>query len=210
MLKSKFTKILLFIFLIWLAVTIYFYFQHQVTIQRHVLDNKVELENATVVVKEILLKDVKRKGIDFESWRFTFAAKLPISWYMPFVQICSFYSQPYEELPYDIIELRGKVILNEEIGEEESLWDYYDIKIVDEIGVHYGSGSTVAYEGSNIYYFAVRGNYYNRNLSNVDIIIKEKSSEGGKTIPVKLNWQAEKYNFFNRPPLNLQPSALGD
>lgn len=210
MFRSRFAKILLFIFLVWLAVTIYFYFQHQVTIKRHVLDNKVELENANVVVNEILIKDVKNKAMDFEDWRYTFGAKLPVAWHMPFVQICSFYSQPYEELPYDIIELRGKVILNEEIGEEESLWDYYDIKIVDEVGVHYSSGRSVAYEGSNIYYFAVRGNYYNRNLSNVDIIIKEKSSEYMETIPVKLNWQALKYNYFNRPPLNLQPSALRD
>lgn len=212
MFKSKFSKALLFIVLIWLAVTVYFYFQHQVTIQTQVLDKKEELENADVVVKELLLMDVENKNFDFDNWRYSWAEKLPPSMVTPFLKICHFYSKPYQEIPYDAskIELRGMVVLNEEIEQGESLWDYYEIEIMDEEGVRYGSGYKLIYEGGKIYYFAVNGNCYNRDLAKVDIVITDKSSGNIKTLPVEINWQAEKYNYFNRPPLNLEPHRLHD
>lgn len=214
LLKSKFTKILFFIILIWLVVTIYFYYQHQITLQRHVVDKTVELENASVVLKEILLSDVERKHIDFDDWRYNLGPILPASLYVPFMKICSFYSQPYQELNFNArnIELRGKLLFNEEISIEESsvLWENYDINLVDEDGVHYGSGYTTIYQGENIIYFAVSGDYYKKELTKVDIIINEKSSGSSQIIPVNLNWQPEKYNYFKRPPLNLQPQRLND
>ena len=46
------------------------------------------------------------------------------------------------------LEPEGNGSLNEEIEQGESLWDYYEIEIMDEEGVWYGSGYKLIYEGA--------------------------------------------------------------
>ncbi|HZK44170.1 MAG TPA: hypothetical protein VFC73_07750 [Syntrophomonadaceae bacterium] len=208
MLRSKLVKTLLFIFVIWLVVTIYFYTQHQMTLQRHLIDETIALENATVVINDAILWDVERKNIDFvDDWRYDFASILPALLQFPFLKLCSFYNKPYQEIKYGFskIEFRGKILLkNKIVGEEhQELWDNYDFGIVDEAGVNYCCSYSSTYEGGNILYIAMKGDFFKPDLTEINIIINDKLSDHSELIPVRFNWQSEKYNFFKKPPFKL-------
>lgn len=208
LLKRKGIRVLLILFSLWLIITLYYYSCHVINIDRHIIDEKIEWNDAIIEFEELVLCDVKGKNlINNKRWETIcdIASKLPAFLQRPFLEICCFYSDPYEKVEYyknnefASVEMRGRIITK---NKDENIDDIGDsIVLRDHTGRGCSSGCGVRRSSSsNISYFHLKGDIFNRDTKEVFAGVKDENGKALLSVPIKLNWQRETYNFFQRMP----------
>mgnify|MGYP001187836502 FL=1 len=210
MLRKKWIHILLILFCLWLITSAYYYNQHRITIKRCAINEKVTLNGVVIQLDEIVFTDKERNYGHYNIRLYQTIGKLPLAAQTAFVKVKSFYSKPYKKIEYNddnqfgIIELRGTSITDKELD-----LDYLDrISMLNETGAnYYEKGKGIEKNKSNHYFFYICSNHFNINDKELVITIKDENDDIIKSIPIKLDWQNETYNYFNRPP-NTRPTSI--
>lgn len=203
MFRKKWTGILMILLCIWLITSVYYYTQHRITINRCALDKEVTVDGIVVQLNEIVFTDLERNHTLFRNERYyKTLAKLPVFAQQAYFKVYSFYRKPYKKLEHNfdnqlgIIELRGTLVSNRPID----LVFLDRISLVNKTGVEFSGHRGIENNSESTYNFCIGGSYFNKNDKTAYFIIKDENDAIIKSIPIKLNWQSETYNYFNRPP----------
>ncbi|SMB86106.1 hypothetical protein SAMN00017405_1118 [Desulfonispora thiosulfatigenes DSM 11270] len=203
--KKVWLKVFLVVIVIWLVITIYFYNQHKISIKRCVVDTKVNYEGNIIKFDELVLTDRKPNYIEFDGWHFKVGTRLPRFLQKPFLATSYFYRKPYRELQYNedkkygIIELRGTLI-RENLDEKyfDSIRDKIDL--IDDQGVSLPLHRDGMEFNESTFFFYKQNSFFDKSIEQITIGIKDNNDNIVTTIPIKLKWQIENYNYFNRMP----------
>jgi len=127
---KRVSRIMVFLFLFWLLVSVVFYSQHQRFVWSTEIPGWKNLQHQGVQIKKVFFYNWEKKELSFEEIKKknlviqAVAQKLPKKWRLSFFQTASkimqFYSFPYKELDGWRVELVG-VAKENIIGEEAIL-----------------------------------------------------------------------------------------
>lgn len=152
MFKSKWIRIPAKIILIWLVITVYFYFQHPMAYRYQGLNANIPIGNA-----QLLIQEIKVNNLDEEKqmswlrdeempWQYQLPQKMhemdvpiPRSWYIPIWKVISFYSWPPLAKDSWALQIDGTFIYPEDVGFDEHSLDRFDIYTYP--GISKGRGS---------------------------------------------------------------------
>lgn len=220
MLKKRWPKALLLIFLAWFMISIYFYFQHRVAVT--IIDIpgwEIDVNNnKTVQIKQIRIYDWERKdgilGIN-DKLRSVFQLgntipndKLKGKYFDIVGKIIYFYSDPYKKLDgIKRIDVSGVLISSEHFNSKYSNENWPEIQIsVNQMPVYVGSSSTERSGNSNITLFTEKGYIQNTDQEIESIELKynakpdiENSDLQIKSVKVSKE-DKRNYSFLNHAP----------
>lgn len=208
LLKRKGIRVLLILFSLWLIITLYYYSCHVINIDRHIIDEKIEWNDAIIEFEELVLCDAKNKDrMNDGRWETTWniASKLPTFLQRPFLEICYFYYNPYLENEYyddkfAYVEMRGRIITKNKDGNKiNNIFD--SIFLRDNTGRGYSKKRELCQsDSSNISYFYIGGDIFSRDFKEVYVGVKDETGKALFSVPIKPDWQRETYNFFKKKP----------
>lgn len=202
MLKKALVKVILAFLLIWLVISVYFYYQHNVIVWHYPVNQQIELKDAKVDISEISVQNYRRN----ETYRyinenlFRVIQKLPHQIQGGIARVCYFYSKPYIiSEKFGVMSVKG-FILNDFPTEENNI----RVVVVDDIGVHYSSSSGWIRESENpIVKFETEGDYYplEKLGSPLKILVRDNRDKD-HPIEITLNptFTRQSYGFFDRKP----------
>jgi len=203
MFRKKWTRILMILLCIWLITSVYYYTQHRITINRCDLDREVTVDGTVIQLNEIVFTDLERNSTLFRNERYyKTLAKLPVFVQQAYFKVYTFYSKPYKKLEHNydnqfgIIELRGTLSTDKSLD-----LDFLErISLINKAGAEFSGHRGIENDSESTYNFYIGGNYFEKNDKTAYFIIKDENDAIIKSIPLKLDWQSETYNYFNRPP----------
>lgn len=96
--KKKISIVLGVILLLFLAVTVYFYVQHQYSVEIIRIDTYLELEDFDLYITDVKRYDVEKtfKTYDNTMMRWVFESRMPTAMKMLTLKFVNFYRNPYE------------------------------------------------------------------------------------------------------------------
>jgi hypothetical protein len=210
MFRKKWTRILMILLCLWLITSIYYYTQHIVTINRCVLDREVATDTMVIHLNEIVLTDLEKNRTSILDNNFyKTLGKLPDFVWQSYFNLARFYSKPYKELEHNfdnqfgIIELRGTVSTDQPLDLE--LLDR--VSLINKAGAEFSGRRGIENDTESKYNFYIGGKYFDKNDKTAYFIIKDENDAVIESIPIKLDWQSETYNYFKRPPRDT-PTAI--
>jgi len=213
--KKRLGKLLFVVITVWIVISIYFYFQHNVTVKVMEVPGW-SLNNQKyqgLLVKEIRVYDWKPRRTEYwDRWFpvLSLGNKLPPTIRMKYFRIAgsilTFYTDPYQKLEEGVqrIEVIGLFLKRQpgELGPNDhpKVRVYSDGKLVAGIS----SGFGMQYSGnSNYYIFDVHDDMVNRPIKNSMEITWQW--DDGPLVSESLTgtrFNTETYSFFKRPDLN--------
>lgn len=139
-LTSRWVRIPVKILLIWLVITLYFYFQHPVIYRFKDLNAVIPVGEMTLVIEEINLHNLdeqeRNKWIwsrENVPWQYQILFRIDPKWQIPASKILSFYSRPPLTADYGTLQVSGTVIFPEEMrnGTDEhiSIHDVFSLNV---------------------------------------------------------------------------------
>jgi len=195
------------IFIVWFIVTVFFYCQHYRVEKVYSVNEEVVFDNFIVQIKDLTIVNympIKERVTEYSErrWYLKFARKLPSSFQIPFVNICYFYSRPYEfNNQFGNIRAEG-LILDKTIflgNDLSNIWDAVDIDIYDENERYYGRGRHLRHhDQSNYYLFGVKGENASLKSNSFNLLIRDKSGKQVRTYAVRPEWTLKTYTYFNK------------
>ncbi len=201
MLRSKWIRIPVKIILIWLLITIYFYFQHPVVYRYQNLNANIPIGNAQLLIHEIRasnLDEDKKMSWNYEKvpWQYKFAEKayemgIPLSWQIPVLQAASFYSRPPLVEDYWTLHIYGTFIYPEDIDADENTRQRFAIYAYP--GIINGTGSQID-TLHNAAMINAHGSIYAEHL-NEPLILRVVDNENAKSVQLIFTpeWQKERH-----------------
>lgn len=152
MFKSKWIRIPTKIILIWVIITVYFYFQHPVVYRYQGLNANIPIGNAQLLIQEIKVNNLDEEkqmawlGDGEVPWQYQLLQKMqkmdvpvPGTWYTPIWKVISFYSWPPLAKDSWALQIDGTFIYPEDVDSDEYSLDHFDIYTYP--GVSNGAGS---------------------------------------------------------------------
>lgn len=194
--------ILLSIMSIWIIVSVFFYFQHRIQVDRYYVGKYIEFDDFSVLVKNIERYNFEQNGRNYPDE----ILKLNLPWKitLAILKINYFYSQPYhinnESYKY---EVNCEIIFNPEFIDSENVTK----KISDTIGIYLyqdattslkePTGNKIAYESNkNVMHFMFSGKWQENYSKGLKIINNDNGEE--YVIPIEKPYVANTYGYFNR------------
>ena len=110
---ARYKGIIIFwtLFIIFAEVSVYFRFQHVVSVRSYEIDDSVSFKDKHVLIKEITLQNFKFRGNGWPAWYDNLAMYLPPRLQIPFMETCGFYSRPYKFDPQlGTLKVKGMII----------------------------------------------------------------------------------------------------
>ncbi|MTI81246.1 MAG: hypothetical protein FH758_10245 [Firmicutes bacterium] len=157
---KTFIKIFCCLLVIWLIISAYYYKQHCYSLKTFTIDKELKVGNSFFYVEEAKLQNltssINRLGL--YDWQIAIANKLPQSLYFPFLNVCYFYSTPYEIHYSDTSTLRVSGVMYTEFD-----WSRpdYPVEIFDESGNELVNGQRLSSRSiSKVSLIEVRANDY--------------------------------------------------
>lgn len=198
---NKLIKILIASFVLWFAVTLYFYCQHFIFVKRHIVNEEIVFKDATVVVNEIILENSRRKHWDHGKrlWVFNTVKYFPPKLQLPFLQVCDLYSKPYERTAFWSVRIKGFIITR---GSQTNLDSFLSkFYISDDTGSFYnGSLRTAHGDFSNMYCYEKEGRFYPNGGSSLKFVIEDPENKEVKWLTITPQWKTHMYSFIYKRP----------
>jgi len=210
MFKSRWARILVKLLLIWLVITVYFYFQHPVIYRYTGFDAAIPIGEDQLIIDEITFNNFDRdrawKITEDLPWHYQLLIKInpPAQWSAPIFRIISFYTKPPLTKDYGTLQINGTYIFSNPISatETENLYDLLDVYVYPYVGGGIGS----EYHGiiKNAVAISSHNNYplYNLNNSFI-IIISDKETKKTIKLLIKPEWKKERLfssiNYMKSP-----------
>lgn len=202
MFKSKWVRITAKIILIWLVITLYFYFQHPVVYRYLDLDANIPIGDAQLLLHEIqvsnLDEDKRYDWIDDEEmpWRINILQRmydwgLPMSWQNPVYRVLMFYSWPPLADDLWTYKISGTFISPEDFDTVESVLDNYSVHIYPAMI----SGNSAQWEETlrNAAMISARGKINRQQLDNpLNISVVDKENDRTTKLVITPQWQKER------------------
>ncbi|WP_459909947.1 hypothetical protein [Desulfotomaculum defluvii] len=201
--KSKFVRWVILIFIMWLLVTTYFYFQHYRIDKVIYIDEEVHSGDNLIKLKELRLSNYKvNYPANFEApWYFLLANNFPQPVRELFVKICYFYTSPYE-FSHDVgtLSLRGYVISPKGSFSIEDFSNVTDIWLSGPHEVGYLGGHQIHSNSPNndFHLIKIYGENAPLGLKEISIMIDDKKGHKKNKITLQPKWEKETYTFFDR------------
>lgn len=204
--RKKFVVLLTMLITAWFVISVYFYCQHYRVVKRYNIDKNICYPGITVAVKEIVLEAFspdanieKLQDSCSGPWYYKIASKLPRPLQVPFVEVCYFYSTPYEFNHLGTLSLKGMLLVDPSNISDWDLMDKLDIYLYDEDMHYYGRGFGITRSSlSNYYLFSVKSKNAPFHKKAYKIIIKDKRHDDLRSFVINPSWQLNTYTFFNR------------
>lgn len=201
MLKKAWIKIIFVFLFVWLIVSIFFYTQHEIIIWNYQVNQQIELKDAKIDIEEILVRNYRSNNNFYNNNLFYYiASKLPHQLPSCFLNICYFYSKPYDiNDKYGVVSVKGRIISSGPMNDEPNI----KVDIIDDIGVHYSSTNWRRFEpNSNIVGFMTEGDFFpfEKLGSSLKISIKDKREDKTIEIIVSPTFTVHSYGFFDNKP----------
>lgn len=203
MLKKAWVKVLLLCLFSWLIVTVYFYYQHKIIIWHYPVDQQIELRDAKIYISEISVQNYRMNERyvinNLAKW---IIPKLPNKMQGKLFSICYFYSKPYSfNEKYGVMSVEGQLISNSTIIDLSNI--EIEVKVVDEIGVHYARTSCWHHESeSSTAEFKTAGDYYpfEKLGSTLKIFVRDNRDKNTVELTVNPTFTKQAYGFFDEKP----------
>ncbi|NLB53458.1 MAG: hypothetical protein GX808_11080 [Syntrophomonadaceae bacterium] len=152
MMQSKWVRVPVKILLIWMVITIYFYFQQPVIYRYQNLNANIPIGNAQLLFHEINVtnqdeyQQIHWMDDQETPWQFTLYQKmvdlgLPMSWYVPILKVISFYSWPPLAQDSYYLYIYGTFIYPEDVVYDESASSLERFNVYIYPGTSNGTGS---------------------------------------------------------------------
>lgn len=204
MLKRVWVRIIFVFLFVWLIASIYFYTQHKITIWNYQVNQQIQLNDVKIDIKEISVQNYRsNKGFQKNNLIYEIVQKFPHQLQLGFLNICYFYSKPYNiNDKYGVMSVKGQLISNSIINDEPNI----EIEVVDDIGVHYFSSQAKRHESdSNISNFETKGDYFpfEKLGSTLKISIKDKRDDKTIEIIIDPTFTKQSYGFFHKKPYEI-------
>lgn len=196
MFKPRWARILVKLILIWLVITVYFYFQHPVIYRYIGIGAAIPIGEDQLVIEEItfhnLDQDKTWKIYEDLPWQYQLLVKInpPFQWYGHISSVFSFYSKLPLTKDYGTLQINGTYIYSNPINgtESENLSTFLDMYVYPTVG----GGIASQYHGiiNNAVAISSYNNYplYNLNNSFI-IIISDKETKKSIKLLIKPEWQ---------------------
>jgi len=203
-LKKSLVSIVLFVFIIWVVVSVYFFTQHTVMVNEYDINKKINVDGGFIKLEKISIKNSEKKQILKANWLMDLALRFPMSEHNKLYDIGYFYTKPYNfDLDYNILTIRATFVTNDDAKELLSkLHDNITIEVLKEKMPFKIYDSSYRFSGDYVEYearFKFLNNQYNLDKnSNINIMIKDKKNVKFYSFEIKPDWQTKFYNFFNR------------
>jgi hypothetical protein len=202
MFQSKWVRIPVKIILIWLVITLYFYFQHPVVYRYLDLDANIPIGDAQLLLHEIqvsnLDEDKRYDWIDDEEmpWRIRISHRmyewgLPSSWRNPVYKVLMFYSWPPLAEDFWTYRISGTFISPEDLDVDKSVLDNFSVYVFP--AMRNSSGSQ--WEGTlrNAAMISARGKINRQQLDNpLNINVVDKENDRTTRLVITPQWQKER------------------
>lgn len=202
--RNKFFRFGLLVFIMWLLVSTYFYFQHHRTDKVFHLDEEVRSGSNLIKFKELRLVNYQSKDQAnfWLPWYFPFANNLPLPLREPFLNICMFYTPSRYEFSDEegTLSLSGYVISPEGNFSHEDFSNRLDIWLCgpNEVGYIGGSSTQASSQYHDFLFFSIHGRHVPLNAKEISLIIDDKINKQRDKIALDPVWDTETYTFFNR------------
>lgn len=203
MLQSKWVRIPVKIILVWLVITVYFYFQHPVVYRYLDIDANIPIGDGQLLIHEIQVSNLDREQQyswmrdDEMPWRIKILYKLherglPLSWQNPINSVLMFYSWPPLADDRWTYSISGTFISPDDIDTEKSTLDGLSLYIYPSFG---GGGMGRQWESStpNAAMINAKGKIASQKIDK-PLIINVIDRENDRTTRLVLNprWQKER------------------
>jgi hypothetical protein len=207
---ARYKGIIIFwtLFIIFAGISVYFRFQHVVSVRSYEVDDSVSFKDKQVLIKEITLQNFKFSGNGWPTWYDNLVMYLPPRLQIPFAETCGFYSRPYKfDSQLGTLKVEGIIIY-------PSVADVGDYSTNPKRHVEFAINDATSesefetyIDGSNFIYledsFPCRMDVGSFNLTVTD------ASQAAKTFTIKPSWTIDTYTF-SRPPIQGGfPMAIG-
>lgn len=203
MLQSKWVRILVKIILIWLVITVYFYFQHPVVYRCLNIGANIPMGDGQLLIHEIQVSnlDEEQRNTWLENeempWRIKILYKLherglPLSWQNPVYKVLMFYSWPPLADDYWTYRICGTYISPEDIETSGSVLDKFSLYIYPALN---GGGNGSQWEETlrNAAMIVTRGKIEPQQLDqHLMINIVDKENDRTTRLVITPQWQKER------------------
>lgn len=198
MLQSRWFRILKKILLIWLLITVYFYFQHPVTYRFTGLNAVFPIGEDQFVINEISVNNLDREKMEETykiPWTYIVLEKLnyPLQWNNPLLKVISFYKRYPLSKEYGTIYIYGTYISSKTIGETnmDEMYERLDVYIYPGSGGS-GMGSTTA-NYKNALVVCADGQYPLKDLDKPFLLtVTDKTLKKTTTLLITPQWLKER------------------
>lgn len=197
--SKKILVTLITIFVILIAITIFFITKHSVIGMEAKINETVKFENITIELDSLVLYNFERKAYDFNiqnnKFKYMILSNLPQSLIMPYLRVQYLYSIPYEiSNEYYQTAVFGKCIFNKN---STAATDYFDnfkdsikITVLDSVGAAYNSGSRTSLEdNSQEIDFSIKGDDFPSERLHEGIKVIVKHLETGEEKEFQIDFQ---------------------
>lgn len=152
MFQSSWVRIFMKILLIWLLITVYFYFQHPVTYRFTNLNASFPIGEDQLIINEISVNNLDEEKIylwmgNRITWQYRMIEKLhvPRQWYNLIFKVISFYSRPPLSSEYGSLKIYGTFISQESIRDN----DLFDLHERMDVYIYPSSGGGMSSTPAN-------------------------------------------------------------
>lgn len=215
--SKKIRWVLLTIVVLWIGITIYFSFQHKVTVRHCEIDKKVEVGDYTIQVDSLTIQNFKTEEY-FDMLFYKIAPVIPRFLLKPVYYVNLFYSKPYSfNDQYQYTDLRTHILLDVPIEEidsnyvDENVIQNIDVDVIDKHGAAYSKGREWQFDPQNgdaIPYTITGRGFPIKKIEEQEpltIRITDKKSNITKEFMVDTEkLKPEHYGFFQRNPYKTQ------
>ncbi|KUG03508.1 hypothetical protein ASZ90_019070 [hydrocarbon metagenome] len=218
MFKRPKAQIIIGLMAAWFLISIYFYFQHLVTVKTDLLFEKMDFGDESIIITELRLDNYQRKPREaWDNLPWYYNTKIPHQILYRFSEAILFYSSPYTK--YDdsgFLTVRGMKIGSIDNQEpHKSLDDFrerYNIRIADFEDQPFSrdSRSSATIENNaNILHFQHDDVPVSDDIDTIKFVVTDNQTGLYQTLFLHPQWEEHKLSYFSRysiyPSRNYEP-----
>lgn len=196
--KSRWVRIPLKIFLIWLVVTLYFYFQNPVIYRYTGFNAIIPIGEDLLVIDEISFHNYDQDKTSFYNekvpWKYQLIWKLPPSMQSSYLyKILSFYSKPPLLQEYGVMQTCGTYISSKPINDTlvDSMHERYDISIYPNTGTFSQRSTREFYKNALVINSQIKFPFQEMNKPFI-ITVSDKLANKSMQFVVTPQWKKER------------------
>lgn len=211
MLKSRWLRILIKIILIFLLITVYFYFQHPVIYRYTDINAAIPIGDKQLIIDEINVHNLDEGNSRWKGgipWRYRVVSdmNLPIELQTNIFKIMSFYSRVPRTEDYGTLQVWGILISPENIEYDAWTGDYFDISVKTGLIGGFSSGRSCSSVWENFFIVREKSKF---DIKAIDkklvLVVTDIESEKKTCIRLKPQWQKERLfikGHWDRSPVD--------
>ncbi len=198
------------VFVVWLAITIYFHYQHLVTIKSCDVYEEMNFGDQTLYISEIrwdsYMRDVSKypEGQGPWYWKRYNKSKLPPNLSLAIYRVCDFYSRPdVKDENKEMLTVKGIRIGDFSEQADVNEFNRYMIFVHDCNKTVYSGNAKGAISEvgkSNVLHFYRQVYAVPQQIGSVGLTIYDTKSKITRTIGILPKWNTHRYSFFEKKP----------